>query len=115
MLLCYDFCTFVADCEQCCDGGPATSSSSVRSTKNRLTAQTVWCAAIHDNCFRNYLLKMVNLNITNKSENKRFKHLFILQNYYNCPFELNTNFLAIDFNGYGHGVMEMSQIWKHKT
>ena len=27
---------------------------------------------------------------------------------------LTTNFLAINFDGYGHGVMEMSQIWKHK-
>ena len=91
--------------------GRLPAAAVVRSTKNRLTAQTVWCAAIHANCFRNYLLKMVNLNITNKSENKRFKHLFILQNYYTIIVHLNTNFLAINFDGYdGHGVGDVSDM-----
>ena len=88
-------------------------------------------SAIHAISFRNYLLKMVNLKNTNKSENKRFKHsvflvntniaqyLKIVSSFSYCRiiklFIWTTVVLPLIVMVINDGVMETSQIWKHET
>ena len=104
----------------CCDGGPATSTAS-SSSQWYAVQKTGWqhkqsgvllfmLIVLETTCWKWWIwilqikVKIKGLNI----------YLFCRAT---IIVHLNTNFLAINFDGYGHGVMEleMSQIWKHKT